>query len=50
MLKNLMLKQTQMKLKQLQNIYHDMIVNAMSIVQHVIQTKNGIINPVNMNE
>ena len=44
-----MLKQTQMKLKQLQNIY-DMIVNAMSIVQHVIQTKNGIIKPVNMNE
>ena len=39
-----------MKLKQLQNIYHDMIVNAMSILQHVIQTKNGIKKTVNMNE
>ena len=39
-----------MKLKQLQNIYQDIIVNTMSIVQHLIQTKNGIIKPANMNE
>ena len=33
---------------QLQNIFH-VIVNANSIVQHVIQIKNGIIRHVNVN-
>ena len=37
-----------MKLKQRQNIFH-VIVNANSIVQHVIQIKNGIIKHVNVN-
>ena len=37
-----------MKLKQPQNIFHVM-VKANSIVQHVIQIKNGIIKHVNMN-
>ena len=37
-----------MKLKQCQNIFH-VIVNANSIVQHVIQIKNGIIKHVNVN-
>ena len=36
-----------MKLKQRQNIFH-MIVNANSIVQYVIQIKNGIIKHVNV--
>ena len=35
-----------MKLKQLPNIF-PVIVNANSIVQHVIQVKNGIIKHVN---
>ena len=37
-----------MKLKPWQNIFH-VIVNANSIVQHVIQIKNGIIKHVNVN-
>ena len=37
-----------MKLKQQQNIFH-MIVNANSIVQYVIQIKNGILKYVNVN-
>ena len=37
-----------MKPKQWQNIFH-LIVNANSIVQHVIQIKNGIIKHVNVN-
>ena len=37
-----------MKLKQQENIFHVM-VKANSIVQHVIQIKNGIIKHVNMN-
>ena len=37
-----------MKLKQLHNIFHP-IVNANSIVQHVIQIKNGIVKHVNGN-
>ena len=37
-----------MKLKQWQNIFH-VIVNANSIVQYVIQIKNGIIKHVNVN-
>ena len=37
-----------MKLKQWQNIFH-VIVNANSIVKHVIQIKNGIIKHVNVN-
>ena len=37
-----------MKLKQWENIFH-VIVNANSIVQHVIQSKNGIIKDVNVN-
>ena len=37
-----------MKLKQWHNIFH-VIVNANSIVQYVIQIKNGIIKHVNVN-
>ena len=37
-----------MKLKQWQNIFH-VIANANSIVQHVIQIKNGIKKHVNVN-
>ena len=37
-----------MKLKQWQNIFHE-IVNANSIVQHVIQIKSGITKHVNVN-
>ena len=37
-----------MKLKQCQNIFH-VIVNANSIVHHVVQIKNGIIKHVNVN-
>ena len=37
-----------MKLKQRKNIFH-VIVNAMSIVQHVIQIKNRIMKHVNVN-
>ena len=37
-----------MKLKQWQNIFH-MILNANSIVQHVIQIKNWIIKDANVN-
>ena len=37
-----------MKLKQLQNLFH-VILNANSIVQYVVQIKNGIIMHVNMN-
>ena len=37
-----------MKPKQWQNIFH-VIVNANSVVQHVIQIKNGIIDYVNVN-
>ena len=37
-----------MKPKQRQNIFHA-IVNASSIVRHVIQIKNGIIKHVNVN-
>ena len=37
-----------MKLKQCHNIFH-VIVNANSIVQHVIQIKNEIIKHVNVN-
>ena len=36
-----------MKLKKWQNIFH-VSVNAKAIVQHVIQTKNGIIKHVNV--
>ena len=39
---------TKMKLKQHQNIFHA-IVNASSIVQHVIQIKIEIIKHVNVN-
>ena len=48
MLKHLIWKQTQMKLKQWQNIFN-VIVNANSIAQNVIQIKNGIINYVDVN-
>ena len=37
-----------MKLKQLQNLFH-VILNANSIVQYVVQIKNGIIMHVNVN-
>ena len=37
-----------MKLKQWQNIYHE-ILNAHLIVPHVIQNKNGIIKHANVN-
>ena len=37
-----------MKLKQLQNLFHA-IVNENSIVQHLVQIKNGIITQVNVN-
>ena len=37
-----------MKLKQWQNIFHAM-VNVNSIVQHVIQIKNGITKHINVN-
>ena len=37
-----------MKLKQWQNIYHE-IVNAHLIVLHVIQNKNGLIKHANVN-
>ena len=37
-----------MKLKQRQNIFH-VIVNPSSIVQHVVQIKNGIIKYANVN-
>ena len=37
-----------MKLKQWQNIFN-VIVNQSSIVQHVIQTKNGIMKDVIVN-
>ena len=37
-----------MKLKQWQNRFH-VIINANSIVQHVIKSNNGIIKHVNMN-
>ena len=37
-----------MKLKQWQNIFH-VILNATSIVQHVIQIKNGIMKHNNVN-
>ena len=36
-----------MKLKQWRNIFH-VIKNANSIVQHVMEIKNGIIKPVNV--
>ena len=36
------------KLKQWQNVFR-VIINANSIVQHVIQIKNGIIKHVNVN-
>ena len=36
-----------MKLKQWRNIFH-VIENANSIVQHVMQIKNGIIKPANV--
>ena len=39
---------TKMKLKQWQDTFH-VIVNANAIVQHVIQNKNGITKPVNVN-
>ena len=37
-----------MKLEQHKNIFH-VVVNASSVVQHVIQIKNGIIKQVNVN-
>ena len=37
-----------MKLKQRQNIFH-VTVNANSIVQHVIEIKNGILKHANVN-
>ena len=37
-----------MELKQWQNIFH-VIVNANSIVKHVIQIKNGIIKQISVN-
>ena len=37
-----------MKLEQHKNIFH-VVVNANSVVQHVIQIKNGIIKQVNVN-
>ena len=37
-----------MKPKQLKNMFHE-IVNPNSIVQHIIQNKNGIIKHANVN-
>ena len=37
-----------MELKQRQNMFH-VIVNANSLVQHIIKIKNGIIKHVNVN-
>ena len=37
-----------MKLKQRQNIFH-VIINANSVVQHVIQIKNGLVKHADMN-
>ena len=48
MLKHLIWYQTKMKLNQWQNIFF-VIINANSIVSHVIQIKNGIIKHVNVN-
>ena len=46
-LKHVIREKTKMKWKEWENIFH-MIVKANSIVQYVIQIKNGIIKHVNM--
>ena len=44
-----MIRDKKIKLKQWQNIYH-VIVNANSIIKHIIQIKKGIIRHVNVCE
>ena len=48
MLKCLVRKQIKMKLKQRQNIFH-VVVNANSILQYVVQIKNGMTKHVIVN-